>query len=564
MTGDLKETTISRDELVREVVERKKAEIEMQNAKEHAETANEAKSKFLANVSHEIRTPLNAIIGYSEIILKSDNLEKIHEQASSILSISQNFNNLLNSLLDNSKIESGNLILEKQPFDLSNVLDYIVDMARIETQKKGIEFRISVAEDVPYYYNGDAEQLRHVLLNLVGNAIKFTTEGYVGLNVELVEMKHTVAVLQFSVKDTGVGIPADKQQAVFDAYSQAAQSKAGKFGGTGLGTTIAKNLVKLMGGEIGFNSREGRGSLFWCTVPLEILPETLDANGSGNRDDLLEQKVESPVSGRLSARILLVDDYLPNREISVIYLQEMGCDVDVAGNGIEAVAALQNNDYDLVIMDLLMPDMDGYTATKKIRDSEAGRNADVPIIALTSDATEEAWKNSIAAGMNDVCTKPINRASFQAAVDRWVEFSSQRKSGLEKDTRQQQKAQDTGSVSKTEPLDYNRSLQEFKKDRPLHNKIVRDFIAAVSGQIGIMRDALACGDYETIRKEAHNIIGGASTLAAMPLAGEAKRLEQLSRQKDAEALSLALDSVEVEFNKLKLFFQEVIHEDTDR
>ncbi|MDP8217274.1 MAG: ATP-binding protein, partial [Candidatus Theseobacter exili] len=563
MTSNLRETTISRNELAREVVERKKAEIEMHKAIEHAEIANNAKSRFLAYVSHELRTPLNAIIGYSEIILKSSKITKLHEQASSILSISEKLVNLISSLLDNSKIESGKIVLEKLPFNLSAVLAYIVDMARIETNKKGVEFRISVSEGVPSSFCGDAEQLRHILLNLVGNAVKFTSKGFTRLDIELVHIENSIATLKFLVADTGIGIPKDKQGVIFDVYSQADNSTVKKYGGTGLGTTIAKNLVKLMGGEIGLESEEGKGSIFWFTVPLEVLPDRIEEETLIKEDtiDNLEAGFKDALIS--SARVLLVDDYSPGREVVLMHLEEMGCKVDVVENGLQAVQAVQKQDYDLVIMDLQMPDMDGYTATRKIRNSGKSRSMDIPIIALTSDATESAWKASIEAGMNDVFTKPIHIASFQSAVVRWLVFSGESRKDGHKIFDKDKSKEALREADNEKPLDYEYSLQEFKKDRPLHSRVVQDFIKAVEAQINVIHEALRNNDAETIRKEAHKIIGGASTLAAMPLAEEARRLEELSRFKNFDNIVNGMKSFEKEFKRLKVFFQEVIDENID-
>jgi CheY-like chemotaxis protein len=288
-------------------------------------------------------------------------------------------------------------------------------------QEKGVELICQIESPVPDSVRGDRTRLRQVLTNLVGNAIKFTEQGEVVVRVSMVEEAEGRALLRFEVRDTGIGIPDEVQQSIFDAFSQADGSISREFGGTGLGLTISKQLVELMGGEIGLESEPGKGALFWVLLSLEREPES----GLGGGVDLTDSETSKAVSfgERLEARILLVEDNPVNREVALSMLENLGCRVEMAADGIEAVEAASTTRFDLILMDCQMPRMDGYQATELIRENEripCGEVGRTPIVALTAHAMEGDRQQCLFAGMDDYLTKPFTQEQLGEFLERWL------------------------------------------------------------------------------------------------------------------------------------------------
>lgn len=382
-------------------------------AKAEAEHASLAKSQFLANVSHEIRTPLNSIMGFSEIILSSDNLETHKKHTREILAESEKLMTLINQLLDLSKIEAEGIRLEKSLFRFA---DFIADTLRpvnVIIREKKLDMIVNLSRDVPEQIFGDPFRLRQILLNLISNAIKFTEKGYIRLTINLKETTDHTVTLHFQVEDTGMGIPQELINRIFDNFIQGHPMIAHNYGGTGLGLPIAKKLVNLMGGELTVSSNPGKGSVFEFTAEFER-PDTVPV-----KDKPLDTQLTEEVQGSIkNSRILVCEDYVTNQQIVYHHLDQVGCDITIVENGLKGLEEIRRNNYDLILMDLQMPVMDGLEATRRIRELEKGR--DIPIIGMTAAAFSKDRENSLKAGMSDFITKPIRRNVLINKVKRWI------------------------------------------------------------------------------------------------------------------------------------------------
>ncbi|WP_407519154.1 ATP-binding protein [Methylobacterium oryzisoli] len=390
--------------VVRDVSERQRHKEALERAAEAAEQASQAKTDFLASMSHEIRTPLNGILGYTEMLLDDDALsENQRRQAERIQSAGSALLTIVDDLLDFSKVEAGQIDLDLQPFRLGALIDNTVSIIRGAAGAKDIGVAVAVAPEVPAVLVGDHGRLRQILLNLLNNAVKFTPAGSVTLSVT---RDPATRMLRFSVADTGIGIPEDRQNRLFQRFSQVDGSIRRRFGGTGLGLAISKTLVERMGGTIGVESRAGAGATFWFTVPLDEAEAEAAAPAV-------------PVACRAAspARLLLVEDLEINRDLARAVLEAAGHHVDLATDGVEAVRAVQDRAYDLVLMDVQMPGMDGLTATRHIRalPGPAGR---VPIIAMTANILPKQIEALREAGMDGHVGKPFKRADLAGLIAR--------------------------------------------------------------------------------------------------------------------------------------------------
>ncbi len=399
----------------KDITEREKTLTELSQAIESAnlalksaDKANEAKSRFLANMSHEFRTPLNGILGMAALTMDTELTVKQQQYLDMIQKSGQRLLDLFNQVIDFSKLEAGKLALNAEPFVLRDLLHEVFTPIALQLQQRGIESNLIIPPLIPNQWLGDAIRLRQVLVHLLDNAGKFTHQGCISLRVALAGRQDEKTILQFSIQDTGIGIPDDKQQMIFTPFSQADNSMTRKYGGAGLGLTICRQIIELMDGKIWIDSKAGKGSTFHFSIPFRQLAE----NNEKGETVPLDRLSESPGFFHL----LVVDDDFTNQVLAEAILKKEGWRITIANNGEQALAVLEKEQIDLVLMDLLMPIMDGYTAIQKIREKESETGSHLPIIALTGLASAEDEAKCRTAGVDDYLAKPFEREKLLAII----------------------------------------------------------------------------------------------------------------------------------------------------
>lgn len=404
------------------VTERERAEAELKVAKQAADDANQAKGEFLAYTSHEIRTPLNAIIGFSDVLLTSPLNATQQDYSRRIKNAGTRLLTLINDLLDLSKIEAGKLNIEYTEFELRQTLDEVVQEQAVKAREKQVVLELIIEDNVPDALIGDSLRLRQIVLNLIGNAIKFTpADGRVVTHAKLIGQDGGAPRVHFSVTDTGIGIPEDKVNALFERYAQADASTARKYGGTGLGLSICKSLVELMHGRIGVTSEYGKGSEFWFELPFK-----LQSAAPARQTAPAPAPAETDPASVAGMRVLVAEDNEHNQLLIELLLKKQGVESVMVDNGAEAVKNLRENSYDLVFMDLEMPVMGGFEAVAVIREGEKNTGKRTTIIALSAHPPEEQREPCLAAGMDEFLMKPIDVKALTAMLRRFAPASTQK------------------------------------------------------------------------------------------------------------------------------------------
>jgi PAS domain S-box-containing protein len=509
----------------RDIRPQREMEVELARRAEQAEIATRAKSAFLANMSHEIRTPMNAIIGLTYLLQQNTLSAEQSERLLKIDSAAQHLLSIISDILDLSKIEAGRMSLEQNNFSIHALLDHMRSMLNDQAENKGLKIQVEI-DDIPQWLQGDVTRLRQALLNYGSNAIKFSNKGTIFLRCHCLEDNASGLLLRFEVQDSGIGIEPEQQAVLFEAFSQADISTTRKYGGTGLGLAITKRLANLMGGEAGVESQVGQGSTFWFTARLQQGQSDMAA-GQAYSEVQAEATLRQRYAG---AKILLAEDNPINQEVALDMLQSVGMTVDIAENGNIVLDKIHKNHYDLVLMDVQMPELDGLEATKTIRSQP--QFATLPILAMTANAFEEDRKLCLEVGMNDYVPKPVIPEILYAKLLRWLP----RLEYLANSQASQPSlfpAEDKQSMASFKAIDGLESLQlldTVKGDVKKFRRLLAMFADTHSEDMSKVLDFLAANELAQAKSLTHSLKGVAGVLGANSILCTASELDQALRE----------------------------------
>lgn len=529
-----------------DITEQRAAQEELVRARDVALSSARAKSEFLANMSHEIRTPMNGVLGVTHLLLDTPLSTEQREHTQTVLDSAQSLLSIINDILDFSKIESGALALERVPYSPRTVMEDAARLLTPQAQNKRLRLVCDIPDDLPPGVQGDPTRLRQVLLNLCGNAIKFTEWGQVTVKAHVLNQDAQAATLRFSVSDTGIGIPIDRLEAVFESFAQADNSTTRRYGGTGLGLTISRQLTELMGGTLHVESVIGEGSTFWLDL-------TLDKAAPANEESGSPAQPES-ASALVGLRVLLAEDNAVNRKVARAQLARLGCEITEAQNGAEAVRAVRDAQnagraFAVVLMDVQMPEMDGLEATELIRKSEQShRWAHLPIIALTAHALTGDRERCLEAGMDDYLSKPVRPDELRQTLQKWVARQS-----VEETTEAP-----TVEEASVPPAAINRDRlwEACFGDAEFAAEVAAEYQTSAAQIVQNIQQATASGDATGLRTEAHTLKGASRTVGAEPLAALCANLERVGEKGELKTAGALLPALQAEWTRVSQLLEE--------